>query len=123
MGARFPKRRADGSFSVSLDFEVDNAVVRVTDVSDWLDQWVKEHSEWIWSWQSGKTETLRLRDAFVSGPYVVASCPAMIRLRLDATPAAPYWRDWYVKLVSDIRTWQPSMRFVGIQNTDDSTEV
>jgi len=117
MRVKFPRKRADGSFSVELIFSASSRLDG--SVSDWLSGWTGLNEEWVRDWKSGnpfvvvKSETLRWSDEFEGPPVLLAESSEGLRLRLDAKSGSTYWKDWLVRLVEALIAAFPQLRFDG----------
>jgi hypothetical protein len=47
-------------------------------------------------------DVLEWTEAFARQPFVTAVDAASVAIRLEATPAARFWKDWMAKLVADV---------------------
>ncbi len=106
MPAKFPKRRADGTFSARV---VLTGAVDVEAVDRWLGDWIEANAKWERHWSSGRVEVLLLSDAFSSPPRRIPSPKNELWLRLDGTSAALFWKDWYARLVGDLTGHFPGL--------------
>ncbi len=98
---KFPKTREDGSFSINVSF--DSPGISPDHIEDWLASWALKNEELVFHYDSGApSDYLRLAESFLRPPYQIHSTPDEVVIRFDATSEAPFWKDWYARLVADI---------------------
>ncbi len=124
MPAKFPRRRPDGSFSLNLRFASNGHADSQEVIDQWLSKWASSNDKWIRKWQSGhplsvvETEVLEFSAAYVRAPRLAERSERSITIRLDSTPEAVYWKDWYAKLVLDFIVAFPQFSQDGVTNAD-----
>lgn len=105
MPARFPLRRGDGSFTVSLVLLADRTLVR-SEVEDWLSKWLERQETgvpWLEYDSEGNSvsQPLFLREAFSLDPAVASVDGHEVVFRFEGRPDARHWRDWLAFLGRD----------------------
>jgi hypothetical protein len=122
MSSRFPKRRPNGSFTVDALFDM-GAEADIAEVGAWLDAWSAKNAMWVREWKGAgqkiETETLRLSNDFSRPPYCVDSERSGLTIRLEGTKDGKHWRDWFARLVQDLRTSFPTVRLRAVVDVDD----
>src|SRR5579872_2999017 len=112
MAAKFPRRRADGSFRVIVrfTFKADDPRDLESRVAAWLHDWVLKNREWT---RSPAGQPLDFFDTFAREPYNVVCDRDHLSFRLESPPgpiaekttdmAGAWWRDWLARLIPDLR--------------------
>lgn len=115
---KFPKLREDGTASVEVLLE-SNGVER-SDVESWLALWLAENAEWFVG-QSAlmQSDRLYLADSFLRPPRIVDSELTDLAVRLDLAREARFWKDWYAKLVREMRAEFPQLILEKVVNASD----
>ncbi|MCP3998535.1 MAG: hypothetical protein GY722_26225 [bacterium] len=121
MSARFPCLKSDGSFSIRLDFEP-QALLRATEVDEWLHKWILEKSPWVRLWRGpeGKVverETLYFMRSFLEKPKCVLSKRDSVVIQLEGRGADPFWKDWMARIVEDSGA-ELKLKFVRARNSE-----
>jgi hypothetical protein len=107
MPVKFPKRRADGSFSVEVTLRVNSKQpdVLAARVNSWLGEWVQANRFWKFSHHPESSDGVLdfLRD-FTGPPSCIARGTDFLDLRLEGSPETnKAWRDWLViRLLKDL---------------------
>jgi len=98
-GARFPRKRDDGSLSVAARFSVSNPAT-CGRIEDYVTGWV--HGVMIRSDLLEDLSTL---------PRVVTRGETLVDVVFDAEPGSRRWKDWMVCLARDLKSWNTSITF------------
>lgn len=122
MAAKFPKRRSDNSFGIDVLFDSDGAVSAAS-LDAWLRQWTTANQDWIRKWEGPagqvvQVDEMRFFEAFTTTPWVSSWSADSLTVRLEATPEAPFWKDWMAKLVQDMVQVFPCLKFRGARDLD-----
>jgi hypothetical protein len=117
--AKFPARRADGSFCVEIGVQMsgDVKVDLVPRIHAWIsDAWMPEHKTWTREWKTGSNlatnhvQLLQYDDEFLAPPEVAAGSNSELQLRLRGKKTAKFWKDWLVsRLVPDLKAAFPGV--------------
>tara|TARA_R110002096_G_scaffold44524_1_gene119675 strand:- start:45102 stop:46316 length:1215 start_codon:yes stop_codon:yes gene_type:complete len=115
---KFPRLREDGTSSVEVLLE-SNGVER-SDVESWLAAWLAKNAEWfVGQSELMQSDRLYLADSFLRPPRVVHSELSDLAVRLDIASEARFWRDWYAKLVLEMRAEFPLITLRKVVNASD----
>jgi hypothetical protein len=116
--ARFPARKADGSFCVEIGVQMtDLQIDFVSCVQTWInDAWMPQHGTWTREWKTGsnlatrQVQELRYDDEFMGPPEVAAGSASELQLRLRGKKTAKFWKDWVVsRLMPDLKAQFPGV--------------
>jgi hypothetical protein len=96
MPRRFPNARADGTFKVAVCFTALPSE-GLSALQAWLSDWIVANGEW-----SFFGETRRFFDCFSAAPKALVGSSGDLRIVfLGVSPDARFWKDWYVRLMSE----------------------
>ena len=96
-----------------------NGVER-SDVESWLAAWLAKNAEWfVGQSELMQSDRLYLADSFLRPPRVVHSELSDLAVRLDIASEARFWRDWYAKLVLEMRAEFPLITLRKVVNASD----
>ncbi|MFN2544153.1 MAG: hypothetical protein ABR600_06225 [Actinomycetota bacterium] len=104
MGARFPTRRDDGTFTVVACFQLDKPA-RVRDLVERLDRFIRER---------GGLEAAKLLREFGSVPRI-EGVGEDVGVVFEGRADAAAWKDWLVMLTSDLAELE-GVRFTAFQD-------
>jgi hypothetical protein len=103
---RFPKRRADGSFTVGARFATRNPAITGL-VHDYVAAWMRANRTWVRIWRSNTITEERwdFDSEFLTDPRVEAAPDGKtFSIVFEGRPSATRWKDWVVYLAHDIST-------------------
>ena len=111
---KFPRLRADGTFSVYVFFDAPG--VTPADVETWLISWATQNTEWHFEWNAvTNSDRLYWADTFYQRPHLALSNEGRLGIRLDIAKE-PYWKDWYARLVIALQTEFPQISLIKVVN-------
>lgn len=103
---KFPKLRPDGSFCIEARVRVSTNELDVlaSEVTNWLDRWVRENQYWKRSLVKKGKVVLDYFDDYAGLPSLLTCPPDFLILRLAGRPGARWWKDWLIlRLLKELR--------------------
>ena len=118
---KFPKRHADGTFTVRAHFRVlapDPSIVAL--VRDYVSAWVRANPIWVRLWRSNiiTEERLELAAEFSNDPRVEGGMDGeRFVIVFDGRAQARMWKDWMVRLVHEVQKVFSEIKFERFEST------